>query len=71
MTVRRNRRLEKEVVAERESERQLVMIRARVDAERKRGLAVDRPPGPGLGDIAEQQIVRRVFLVDEHHVLDL
>ena len=71
VAVRGHRRLEEEVVAEGETQRQLVVIRARVDPEREGRLAVHRHAAARLRDVAEQQVVRRVLLVDEDDVLDL
>src|SRR5262245_32347449 len=47
------------------------MIRARGNPKREGGCAVDRHAAAGRRDIAQQQVVRRVFLVDEDDVLDL
>ena len=71
VAVRGHRRLEEEVVAEGEPQGQLVVIRARVNPERERRLAVHRHASPRLRDVAKKKVVRRVLLVDEDHVLDL
>src|SRR5262245_13663906 len=70
MAVRRNRRLEVEVVSYGEGERELVMIRARVVAERVRRLAAHRHTFARQRNVAEHLVVRRVLLVDEDDVLD-
>src|ERR1043166_8844643 len=71
MTIRRDRRLEEEVVAERESQRELMMIRARVIPQREGWRTIHRRSTPRLRNVAEQQIVGRVLLVDEDNVFDL
>src|SRR5262245_31629780 len=71
MTVGRHRWLQEEVVAEGETEREFVMIRACVKAERECGRSVDGHAAARHGDVAQHQVMRRVLLVDEDDVLDL
>ena len=71
VSIRRDGRLEKEVVAEGVPQGQLMMIGTGDRSQRERRAPVDRHTPPGAGDVAEQQIVGRVLLVDEDDVLDL
>src|SRR5262249_12946481 len=71
VSVRGDRGLEEEVVAESKSERQFVVIRAGGISERESWFSVHRHPGPGYDNIAEHQVMRRVLLVDEDDMLDL
>jgi len=66
VAVRGNRGLEEEVVAEGIAQRELVVVRAGLGTERERRIAVDSGALARRRDIAEQEIVRGVFLVDEN-----
>jgi hypothetical protein len=63
--------LEVEVVAHREAERELVVVRRCGLPERITRLAVDGLTAARHGDVAEQEVVRRILFVDEDDVLDL
>jgi hypothetical protein len=71
MAIGGHRRLQEEVVAEGKTQRQFVVIRAGSGAKRKTRFPIDGDTTARARDVAEEQIVRGIFLVDEDDVFDL